>query len=193
MTWSNDGYSTTDPNIFDNTSGSVSVGYNDNGASVYIYIGFLRWPSVTIPIGAKITAAYVLVSWVGRAGTPTFKVSMEKAANPAAPTTYSDVVGRTLTTNYGTWTWPGSGTWVQSPDLTAVIQELVNAYNYSSGAAMQCLMKGNQTSGQHYGYFYAVEQVGAKLHIEYTLSGTGLVGDGLVGLGPRVGKGLIGQ
>lgn len=154
--------------------------FSGNGVSLQIggttsrdYNIFARFTGVTIPAGATITAAYVSLHYTGAAGTPgEFPIYFEDAANPAAPTTAADANGRTKTTATINWTPPGSANWNNSPDLSSIIQELVNSYDYSSGAAMQFLWIGaiQETTifRQYKSYDYTGNESGPKLHIEYT-------------------------
>lgn len=138
----------------------------------WIYTSFMRWAGVTIPAGATITAAYISFYHYDQAGSPaTCKIYFAKAANPAAVSSYSDYTSRAKTTAYvniGT----GSGTWWNSDSLVSIIQELVDAYDYSSGAAMLAFVVGaNAGSGNNYYRAYGYDGDSAKapkLHIEYT-------------------------
>lgn len=145
----------------------------------YIYSCFMRWSGVTIPAGATITAAYISFYHYDQAGSPaTCKIYFAKAANPAAVSSYSDYTGRAKTTAYvniGT----GSGTWWNSDSLVSIIQELVDAYDYSAGAAMLAFVVGaNAGSGNNYYRAYGYDGDAAKapkLHIEYTEAAGGVV------------------
>lgn len=132
--------------------------------------GFFRFTGVTIPAGATITNAYLSLYAISKTGTPAaIPLYAEDAANPDAPTTYSDANGRTKTTatvNIGTLT---TSAW-NNITITTIIQELVDSYSYASGAAMQFLTWTATGSGDNaykigdYGY----SSYPAVLHIEYT-------------------------
>lgn len=143
----------------------------------WIYSCFMRWTGVTIPAGATITAAYISFYHYDTVGSPaTCKIYFEKAANPAAVTSYSDYTGRTKTTAY-TNISTGSGTWWNSGSIVSIVQELVDAYDYSSGAATQAFVVGaNAGSGNNYYRAYGYDSDPAKapiLHIEYTEAAAG--------------------
>ena len=144
-----------------------------------IYSTYMRWTGVTIPVGATITAAYISFYHYDQAGSPaTCKIYFEKAANPAAVTSYSDYAGRTKTTAY-TNISTGSGTWWNSGSIVSIVQELVDAYDYSSGAAMQAIVVGaNAGAGNNYYKAYGYDSDPAKapiLHIEYTTAGSSII------------------
>lgn len=131
---------------------------------------FARWDGVTIPSGATITAAYVSFYYQNDVGTPpACALYFEKAADPLAISSANDGNGRAKTTASISITSPESGTWWNSDDISSIIQELVDAYSYVSGAAMQMIIIGGG-SGSNYGYERACNYIayGPKLHIEYT-------------------------
>lgn len=167
------------------TAYSNSASYNGFGSVVSkIMNSFARWPSVTIPSGARITSAYVSLYFGANVGTPpTCKLYFEKTANPLAISSASNGDGRTKTTANINIVSPGAETWYNSNDISAIIQELIDAYSYASGAAMQMIIIGAGTGDNYsnpescdYNSLHA-----PKLHIEYSMGGVGLIGDGLVG------------
>lgn len=170
----NDGLLYSYNNQFIKTYASEIWGENSNN---WIYSCFMRWTGVTIPAGATITAAYISFYHNNTVGSPaTCEIYFEKAANPEAVTSYSNFTGRTKTTAY-TNISSGSGTWWNSDSIVSIIQELVNAYDYSSGAAMQAFVVGaNAGAGNNYYTAYGYDSDPAKapiLHIEYTETAAG--------------------
>lgn len=162
-----------------------------------IYAMAARFASVVIPVGARITAAYMSFYYYSYSGIPpACTLKFEKSANPTAILSASDGDGRTKTTASISVTGPTSGAWWNTGDISAIIQELVNAYSYAAGAAMQCIIVCSGDSGYNYSfqrsYDYAGNIYGPKLHIEYALGGVGLIGDGLVGNSVLIGGGLVG-
>lgn len=135
---------------------------------------FCRWTGITIPAGAKITSAYVSFRFYSYSGTPPkCTLYFEDAANPSAISSASDGNGRVKTTANISVTGPTSGEWWNTGSIVSIIQELVDSYDYSSGAAMQMIINGvagNGVSRQSaYEYGTADGRWAPKLHIEYAL------------------------
>jgi len=134
---------------------------------------FCRWTGITIPAGAKITSAYVSFRFYNYySGTPPeCTLYFEDAANPSAVSSASDGGDRVKTTaNIGV-TGPTSGEWWNTGSIVSIIQELVDSYDYSSGAAMQMIIDGVASySVSHQSAYENGEPAGLwapKLHIEY--------------------------
>lgn len=139
---------------------------------------FYRWADVTIPKGALIDSAKIQLYGRFSSGSPLTKIYFEKAADPDAPADAADYDGRTPTDE--SVDWDGALTlneWNDSPDIKAVIQELVDAYDYSGTAAMVCLHKNDGTVGTKYTrgatQEYDDNLKGAKLVIEYSAPNAG--------------------
>lgn len=135
------------------------------------YHGFFRFADVTIPVGATITNAYISVYYYGKSGTPSeCKLYFVDAANPSAPTSYDSANGLTLTTEYISFTAPTEGTWKNSDDISAIVQELNDTFDYSSGAAMICVIRSDPSITGGFGQVCdaCYSGLGAKLYIEYT-------------------------
>jgi hypothetical protein len=153
---------------FDKTKALIILG-SDSGV---IYNNWYRWNNVTIPDNVTITSAYVSLYRAGAFGTPaTCAIYFEKSANPDAPIGFTDIRGRTKTDTYVEWDPPSAGTWLESPDIKSIIQELVDNYSYSSGAAMMMLFMGAGSGNNRIVVrTYDVSATNApKLHIEYEL------------------------
>jgi hypothetical protein len=135
---------------------------------------FIRFAGVTIPAGSKIVSAYMSFYFYDSAETPPeCALYFEDAANPSAVKSRTDGNGRVKTTASIGITSPTSGTWWNSNDISAIIQELVDSYDYSSGSAMQCIINGGSPySGEVYSCDYSDPALAPKLHIEY---GTNLI------------------
>lgn len=152
-----------DPTIDAQVGASYDDGYWGNGGfnrtGSYLTLGarygypynlYARFPGVTIPDGATIDVAYASVyvhSQTGNVSPCTTR--FEDAANPSQISSASDADGRALTTANVSWSLPTSG-WSDSPSLVSIIEELMGSYSYASGAAMQLLVFGNNTSGNNY-------------------------------------------
>lgn len=148
--------------------------------TIVLYFGyysakvFARFVDVTIPKGAKITAAYMSFNVTDIYGTPPeCALLFEKAANPSAVSSTSDGENRAITTNYIGYAASEVG-WQDTADISAIIQELVDAYDYSAGSAMQMFYGG--APGTNYGLVTSYDgnsSLAPKLHIEYSLGERG--------------------
>lgn len=127
----------TQPSTFDATGTTSAVGNTTTDRD-----SFFRFLNVTIPPGSVIVSAALTVEATGLVGTATnilTKVFAEAADNPLAPTTAAEFNGRTRTTASVDW---DPSAWVTttkytSPDLAAVIQEVVDRGGWWSGNALQ--------------------------------------------------------
>lgn len=162
-----DGYWTA-PSTFSYGSINLPLG----GSFGYKRNIFCRWTGITIPAGAKITSAYVSFRFYNYSGTPPeCTLYFEDAANPSAISSASDGDDRVKTTANISVTGPTSGEWWNTGSIVSIIQELVDSYDYSSGAAMQMIIDGvasNSFSQQSaYEDGYPDGRWAPKLHIEY--------------------------
>jgi len=98
--------------------------------------------------------------------------------NAAAPTTYSDAESASRTTASVTWNaisnWSGSSTYA-SPDISAVVQEIIDRTGWSSGNYIVLYWEDNGSTSSQYrraiDYNASVSQA-AKLDITYTVGGS---------------------
>jgi hypothetical protein len=130
---------------------------------------FFHFTDVPIPVGATITAATFSVrhassgsdSYSGK----TLDVSAEDEDSPARPAeSYSppyDGIDSTLTTAKATWTLGAmvNGTWYASPDISAVIQELVDRGGWASGNDINMFLHNADSSGMLAGMRTIMDQV----------------------------------
>jgi len=139
------------------------------GGTQYIRVKvFCRWTGITIPAGAKITSAYVSFRFYNYSGTPPkCTLYFEDAANPSAISSASDGDNRVKTTANISVTGPTSGEWWNTGSIVSIIQELVDSYDYSSGAAMQMIIDGVAGYDASHQSAYDYELWAPKLHIEY--------------------------
>jgi len=112
-----------------------------NGCNYTKYGIGLRFTPVTIPAGATINSAYLVVLSNNNYNTDTVSsvIRGEDAANPAMFVSVADFRGRAMTSEYETWFgidhW-ASGYEYISPDLTDVLQAMVDRSGWASGNAM---------------------------------------------------------
>jgi len=107
----------------------------------------LRFLNVTIPNGATIVSAKVqFYCLTGSSGNNVnVKLHMENADNPAAPTSSSDLAGRSLTTGVN-WNTVGAWTntnWYDSVDISSELQTVVDRVGWASGQAMIVHVRDN--------------------------------------------------
>jgi heat shock protein HslJ len=167
-TGADDGFVARTPELFRNDSTGIMIGTDLKFAA------FLRFSDLKIPENATITRASVtVVPIVTNQAGPRVNISAADDANPSAPTSSSDCYARKRTASPVTWNaslWY-AGESENSTDISNVIQELVDSYDYSSGAPILIFLDTVEqgTDGRNQ-YFAAYEQTGyesAKLHIEY--------------------------
>jgi heat shock protein HslJ len=163
-----DGFAARSPELFRNDSTGIVIGTDLKFAAL------LSFSNVTIPENATITRAYItVVPIVTNQVGPLVNISAADDANPSAPTSSSDCYARKRTASPVSWNaslWY-AGESENSTDISNVIQELVDSYDYSSGAPLLIFLDTVKqgTDGRNQ-YFAAYEQTGyesAKLHIEY--------------------------
>lgn len=122
----------------DYSSGSDAL-WGDFSSGVYDYYAWFRFPGVALNNSAAIGSASLHLRALSLTGSIVGAVIFGIAAdNPSAPTTNADAASRTLTSASVAWT---PGAWVadtsyDTPDLTPIVQEIVNRAGWASGNAM---------------------------------------------------------
>jgi Domain of unknown function (DUF2341)/Cadherin-like beta sandwich domain/Divergent InlB B-repeat domain len=134
------------------------------------YNDWFRFTGITIPQGAKIVHAYLVVGESSWAAGTNLKISAEKSAGPTAPTSNANEASRVRTTANVIWNSGYSdGASHNSPDIAAVIQELVNNFSYSAGSAMQILVDNNGSTSPNQALLNSFESgTPPKLDIIYS-------------------------
>lgn len=92
---------------------------------------FTRFPGITIPMGATINSALLKLDLVNFANSPTITINAKDVNNPSAPTNFAGVDSPGTLASHNKVTNPVS-TGVNSIDVSAIVQELVNSYDYSN-------------------------------------------------------------
>ncbi|HET6323632.1 MAG TPA: hypothetical protein VFG04_02945 [Planctomycetaceae bacterium] len=120
---------------------SIQVGGESIGSLVG-QAGF-RFQGVTIPQGATITAASLTLDFASRSGSPSNSVVGEAADNSATFTTATNnISGRSQTSASATWNMGSITTGnATSPDLSSIIQEIVNRVGWVSGNALSLIIE----------------------------------------------------
>lgn len=150
-------------NIAANADDGTSAGSSFYNSWAYAYIAkvsstayrsFFRFSSVTIPAGATIISAKIkLRASESSSGTPcNVNIYMEDADDPSAPSSASDLTSRPLTSAVA---WTGvpaftSGTWYDSPDLTSIVQDIIDRAGWASGNHMTVHIVDNSSGNSTY-------------------------------------------
>lgn len=165
--------------------GRISGGVSFSAATTAITVGqatsevrdaWHRYTGITIPQSSPISVAYETLYEQDSYGNPLTKIYADDQNDPAAPTTAVDYYSRTPTTAGVDMDGdPGANGEHNTPSIVAVIQELVNSYDYSN-EAIQILHKDDGSAGannymSYRAWDYAGNANGPKLHIEYSAGG----------------------
>lgn len=112
-----------------------------NGCNYTKYGIGVRFTGVTIPAGAEISSAYLVVTSDGNydMDTVSSEIRAEDASNPTAFVSVADFRGRDMTS--AVTTWMGISHWYSdreyySPDISDVLQEVIDRSGWASGNAM---------------------------------------------------------
>lgn len=138
----------------------------------------IRFQNITIPKGSTVNNAYIkLYSWSTGYDDINSKIYANNVDNANNLTVEADIFGRSLTTAYVDWVQDSLGTgWITSPDITTVIQEIVNRSGWGSGNALAVIITADHISPEkHFAprawdYNDGVNGVGyfaAELYITY--------------------------
>jgi RHS repeat-associated protein len=129
----------------------IYFGQCNNGQ--YMISGF-RFPNVTFPQGEKITEAYIEFTVDGPYTTEEITQSIygEAAGNAGSFTSISRPDNVPLTLASTAWLIPSTDEWSlgemrTSPDLTSIIQEIVDRSDWTSGNAIAVIMKTTAPAG----------------------------------------------
>jgi len=104
-----------------------------------VYETWMRFANVTIPQGATITNAFIRgIGYSTNAIPASGNIYAAAADNAVAPVTEGDYLALTTTTNFELWyiSSTTAGVALDSPDLSTVVQEVVNRSGWSSGNAL---------------------------------------------------------
>lgn len=104
---------------------------------------YCRFPGLNIPQGATIKGAHVHLEPYTAPSDVGVLVKIKAIAEDNTSTFSSDPSGRTLTAASNTWTIGSTSTWVESPDIKSVLQEVINRGGWASGNALGLVFKDN--------------------------------------------------
>jgi hypothetical protein len=133
----------------------------------------LRFTSITIPAGATITRAYVQFRVDERTTDTTVLAIAGQASDNALIFTRNsrNISSRPRTASPVSWTVPAwsttgvAGLTQRTPDLSSIIQQIVNRPGWNSGQAIAIIITG---SGRRTAEAFEGDEAGAPLlHVEY--------------------------
>jgi hypothetical protein len=135
----------------------------------------IRFEGINIPKGATITNAYLQFK-VDETSSTTTKLSIQGEASSNAPTftkTAHNISSRPKTSNIVNWvpiSWlklGAAGTDQRTPNLAAIVQEIVNQSSWTTGNSVVFIITG---SGKRVAQAFENNSSGAPvLHIEFSL------------------------
>ncbi|MGZ8220901.1 MAG: hypothetical protein ACXWT0_04545, partial [Methylobacter sp.] len=139
----------------------------------------MRFNSIAIPKGAVIQNAYVQFTVDETPSvTETLQVWGQAADNAATFTTAANnISSRTKTAASATWNpaaWPtvgAAGVDQQTPDIKAVIQEIVNRSGWTSGNSLAVIITGDGNGKRVAEAFEGAPSAAPLLHVEFAASG----------------------
>ena len=154
--------------------GGFQVNGNSNSAVASRYIMGHRFTNVTVPKGAAILTAVIrIVCITDVADDPNVDIHAEDDDNAEDFLAAANVWGRSRTTASVAWTAVGigSGSYVTSPEIKTVIQEVVNRPGWASGNALTILVKGKSDVNRTFNVeaHDASPSLTAKLDITYSV------------------------
>lgn len=138
-------------------------------------IGGYRFQNVAVPQAAPITAAWLSVMAIGAARDDANVEIYGQAIDDAPDFGAADIVSRALTTSFVSWVQVGIGTSeVNTPDITSVVQEIVNQPGWTSGQSMAVFLVGKSDIHQELRLisYDGTPANAVKLHIEYDAGGS---------------------
>lgn len=155
------------------TANDLEVG--KNGSDVASNAGF-RWLGVSVPSGATIESAYIkFTSNRANFGTVNTELEGEAADNPITFSTLVDYNGRSRTVEKVSW--PNVGSWsdgvqYDTPDLSSIIQEIINRPGWASGNALVLFWNDDGSSAyisRHPKAYDLSPSLSAELYITYSV------------------------
>jgi len=153
---------------------SIDLELNKDGSNNDSIVGLL-FDGFTIPSTALITNAYIefMPDTTRSATTSSVTIKGQKGAEPAAFTTgTNNISNRNSTTN--TVSWTNIGTWTintinansTTPDISSIIQEIINDGSYASGHNIVIIFDPVGTSRRS-AHDYSTESEAPHLFITY--------------------------
>jgi hypothetical protein len=139
-----DGWWTDDTSTFHNgTAGGSPIAFLYLGPTVSPHNAFIRFPNITIPQGTTILTATLTLTGASEVeATGDVIIFACDEDNSGQMSSAADAAGRAQTTANVPWTTGGCflNTPQESPDIAAVIQEVIDRAGWESGNALQLLV-----------------------------------------------------
>lgn len=145
----------TNGNVYMNST-DIELGYDSHNDQKYQTVG-LRYKNMDIPKGARISNAFLQFTVEGtNSGTCHVQIKGQKTGSASSfldeknnvtnrNTTYSKV-------NWSPGSWTVKGEKKKSPDISNIIQEIVNQSNWDSGNHIAIMIKGTSGTRQAESY-----------------------------------------
>lgn len=124
--------------------------------------GFV-FSNVTIPQGAKIVSAKISLCSVNAFADKTISLKIvgndvDDASYPANWTAYSGFALTDAVVEWDPTSQPANFVFFDSPDITGIVQEIVDRPGWISGNDMQIIVKNDESPSNNYLLFYGYEQ-----------------------------------
>jgi|GEM_PF-6736624 len=165
----------------ENDTGGVSLNDDTLELGEQQWVGF-RFNAVTVPQGATITSAYVEMRATAANSESTDLTIFGQDANDAATfgAGSNNLSIRPMTDASVDWSnvenWK-KNQWHDTPDLTAIIQEIINRSGWVDGNDLVILIRSDDLNGKRLAFSHDDNgDKAAKLHVEYVVSSSGLLG-----------------
>jgi hypothetical protein len=162
-----DAYEIADGSAFAAGGSTIEI-VSDSDAGTRTWGGF-RFPSVAVSDPAKVRGAWLQILLDG-AGVANLDISAEADVTPDDFGTTPNVVDRVLTVASVAWVQSlVDGAWHTSPDIRAVIQELMSEPGWASGNPIMLILVGRSDTGQSlsvFAYNFGAGEFAAKLILD---------------------------
>ena len=168
-TGGDDGFGFAGGNTFDNDSTTAFFG--DDGDSSHAFFRF-ELPDGTLA-GSTITSAVLTLFLDGGPGNCEVDIFGVDEDNPDAPTSWNQLSGLTYTPESEFWNPLSDNGDQDAPDLTDIIQELVDNFPLGSGDAIMVVLDGDAygTTAAREAHCWESTQPPARLVINYEAGG----------------------
>ena len=133
--------------------------------------GLARFQNINIPQGAKIDSAALGIIWGQDTVSFDFYLFAEDIdSSNTLSGTLNEISSKTMTDNFVRWTDKSVfSTYTYSPNISWLVQELVNRPNWKAGNSISIIIKGLSTNGSPDGlaYDYQPGSSNPKIYIEW--------------------------
>jgi len=163
------------PHVAGAGSWNRNLPYIINVGSAGMYVAFLRFTNITLVMGETVNSAILTMTVSpppnGQGGLRNFRIWGEHAVNPPPVTDSIDGSNRIRTTHSKAWNpLCNASLPVDSPDISNIIQEIINLPAWVSGAALQLFIEPVTAPGQ---YWVGEDGTGQAGRAVLTINGAG--------------------